>query len=198
MSEDLQSYMAQVLRFRKALNLTSVSDPDEFDRRFIQPSLALLNWMPQKGILLDIGSGMGIPGIPLLLSSPALRGVLVERRKKRAEFLRHLVRTLPHLRAVVMDVDINNVRPLQADVCVARAVTDQQQLLHMAAKHLRLGGRVVMPVPLASAEVRVDGWKLEEESLVETGVQQLVRCYRYVGRRAPEDAGKEPDKSTWT
>jgi len=181
------AYVSEVLRFRKALNLTSVSDHDEFVRRFISPSLALLKWMPEHGRVLDIGSGMGVPGMPLLLANRGLYGLLVERRKKRAEFLRHIVRSLD-LNAEVFDADINHLPCLSADVCVARAVSDERVLLNMCTGHARDSAIAVLPVPVVSRAVSVNGWNSFDESLVDiNGTPQLIRCYRYEAGRVSRE-----------
>ena len=60
----------------------------------VADSLAALPWIPERGRLLDVGSGNGIPAIPLLLARPALRGVLLEPRERRWAFLRETVREL--------------------------------------------------------------------------------------------------------
>ncbi len=181
MQPDLcREYVAEVMRFRRALNLTSVSDPEAFDRRFIRPSLALARYMPDRGRLLDIGSGMGIPGVPLLLACPSLYGVLVERRKKRTEFLRHLIRRLG-LAAEAVDADVRDLDSLRVDVCVARAVTREAELLTMCAPHMIEGGIAVLPVPKAAPKAKVPGWSLQDETLLDAfdGDGQLIRCYRY-------------------
>jgi len=176
------TYVGEVLKFRKALNLTSISDADLFHSRFIMPSLALARWLPEQGRMLDVGSGMGVPGIPLLLAKPGLTGVLVERRKKRAEFLRHVVRTLD-LNAEVYDADINTLPPLRVDICVARAVADEASLLRMFDRHVSRGGIAVLPVPRSHHSVQVDGWNMSGEysvcmdSLQENN--QCVRCYQH-------------------
>ncbi len=181
-SVDCQAYVAEVLKFRRALNLTSISDAGLFTERFIKPSLALAAWLPDQGRLLDIGSGMGVPGIPLLMGMPGLQGVLVERRKKRAEFLRHVIRTLG-LNAVAYDADVRELEPLGIDVCVARAVTDEGALLRMCTPHMVDGGRAVLPVPRDSSVASISGWSLEAEHWVasggEKGDEQRIRCYRY-------------------
>jgi len=174
-----QRYIDEVMRFRKALNLTSINDPVLFAERFVQPSLSLGQWLPATGRLLDIGSGMGVPGIPLLIAHPALHGVLVERRKKRAEFLRHVVRQLS-LDAEVHDSDINALECLCVDACVARAVTDQDELLTMCGRHANPSAIAVLPVPNTSMPARVRGWELEEELRLSGSGDQLIRCYRYV------------------
>ncbi len=180
MKEDAyRIYCHEILRFRKALNLTSVDDEAELMRRFIEPSLQLAAWIPEHSErLLDIGSGMGVPGIPLLIRLPGLHGVLVERRKKRAEFLRHIVRKLK-LNATVYDADINDLPPLDIDVCVARAVTRQDELLNMCRSHVRDGAVAVLPVPRESLPAQGSGWRLQREAAIVAGDEQLIRCYHY-------------------
>jgi 16S rRNA (guanine(527)-N(7))-methyltransferase RsmG len=172
------AYVREVLRFSAALNLTSVKQPEAFHRRFVVPSLALCRWMPKQGRLLDIGSGMGIPGIPILIACRGLQGVLVERRKKRAEFLRHVVRLLG-LNAEVYDRDVQQLDCLHVDVCVARAVTRPEALLTMCAMHVRKGARAVFPVPDDSVPASLPAWRLEEECRVGADVMQKVQIYRY-------------------
>ncbi len=184
-------YVDEVLKFRKALNLTSISQADLFYSRFIQPSITLGRWMPTQGRMLDIGSGMGIPGIPLLISKPELTGVLVERRKKRAEFLRHIVRKLK-LDAEVYDADASALPPLHADVCVARAVTDQSLLLEMCSIHVNPGAIAVFPVPQGDGFVEAEGWMALQQHLIELGgggetTVQQVCCYQY--HKPEEGAG---------
>ncbi|MDQ6992145.1 MAG: class I SAM-dependent methyltransferase [Mariprofundus sp.] len=173
------AYVDEVMRFRKGLNLTSINNHDEFVRKFITPSLALLSCMPKLGRVLDIGSGMGVPGIPLLMANTGLYGVLVERRKKRAEFLRHVVRKLA-LRCDVYDADINDLPRLNVDICVARAVTDERDLLKMCSLHVNPSAIAVLPVPSLSHAVVVDGWTVFDEQRISIdGNEQLIRCYRY-------------------
>ncbi len=181
-----QAYVQEVLKFRKALNLTSIDNEGDFFTRFIEPSLAMAKWIPEKGRLLDIGSGMGVPGVPLLIAKPDLVGVLVERRKKRAEFLRHVVRTLG-LNAEVYDADINYLPNLHVDICVARAVTDEGPLLEMCSPHVNQGAVAVLPVPRTSECAHIAGWLMRGEYSVPVGSSvgnadregQLIRCYHY-------------------
>jgi len=176
------AYVQEVMKFRNALNLTSIMDPEVFYDRFILPSIAMAEWIPDKGRLLDIGSGMGVPGIPLLIFKPELIGVLVERRKKRAEFIRHVVRKLG-LSAEVYDADINDLPCLRVDICVARAVTDEDVLLQMCTPHVNKGAVAVFPVPLSQGPKHVHGWRLiAEHSIAINGADndiQCIRCYRY-------------------
>ena len=182
MPDVCDAYVQEVLKFRKALNLTSIADAELFQSRFIRPSLALLEWLPEHGRMLDVGSGMGVPGIPVLMAKSGLTGVLVERRKKRAEFLRHVVRKLV-LNAEVYDADLVDLAPLRIDVCIARAVADEAQLLAMFSPHVNEGAIAVLPVPRSHPPVDVPRWQMTAEHSVSVGDwqddSQLIRCYRY-------------------
>jgi 16S rRNA (guanine(527)-N(7))-methyltransferase RsmG len=186
-NKSYNAYVQEVLRFRKALNLTSIANENDFFLRFIEPSLAMAEWMPEKGRLLDIGSGMGIPGIPLLITRPDLHGILVERRRKRAEFLRHVVRTL-RLNAEVYDMDINHLPSLHVNICVARAVSNEKRLLEMCRRHVNPGAIAILPVPRSSEHIHLTGWMMRGEYFVpvrsgsghDDGEKQMIRCYHCV------------------
>ncbi len=178
--EDIERYLTETLKFSKAFNLTSVKNARAFHQRFIDPSLALCEWLPQQGVLLDVGSGMGIPGVPILLDRHGLHGVLVERRKKRAEFLRHIVRILG-LDADVYDCDVRALEHVQANACVARAVTRPETLLSMVAPHMLQGAMAVLPTSAEMCPATVAGWDFEgTETVVSGSEKQHVQRYRYL------------------
>lgn len=176
--ETMQTYVQEVLRFRKALNLTSISNPGIFNQRFIEPTLAMMPLMPNTGRLLDIGSGMGIPGIPLMIAFPSIYGVLVERRKKRAEFLRHLIRRL-QLQGEVYDADIRHLPCLHIDVFTARAVTEPESLLNMCVPHANAQACAVLPVAQDTPFSRYHGWHPDSRIVVDAGEQQHIQLYQW-------------------
>jgi 16S rRNA (guanine527-N7)-methyltransferase len=176
--EACDTYVHEALRFSRALSLTSIRNAPDFHRNFVVPSLALCPWMPAQGRLLDIGSGMGIPGVPILIACAGLHGILVERRRKRAEFLRHVVRLLK-LDAEVYDRDVRDLEGLHVDVCVARAVSRPDALLDLCVPHANVGARAVFPVADDCEVVSVPGWQLEKEQMLNEGVAQKVQIYRY-------------------
>jgi len=185
--EKMALYVHEVLRFRKALNLTSVSDEAAFYQRFIHPTLAMLPYMPRHGRLLDIGSGMGVPGVPLMIAMPDMVGVLVERRKKRAEFLRHILRRVG-LRGEVYDADVRHLPCLNIDLFTARAVTEPASLLSMCAPHSNVGAVAVMPVSSEAPLQAYGDWKPVEHSFVDAVNAQQIQHYEWHGQ---EDVSRE-------
>ncbi|MDX8381031.1 MAG: RsmG family class I SAM-dependent methyltransferase [Ghiorsea sp.] len=180
-------YCDEVLKFRKVLNLTSIRDLNIFYKTFILPSVGLERWVPKGAVVLDIGSGMGVPGIPLLIHRQDITGILVERRKKRTEFIRHVIRKLK-LKGVAYDADIHDLEPLHATVCIARAVSEIRVLLKMCDKHIIIGGRAVLPVPNDAVLPSVESWVLNEDFHCEG--QQRIVCYVKVTKHQ-EDVSRE-------
>lgn len=179
LEKSLACYVEEVMRFSRALNLTSVKDRAQFHQRFILPSLALLPMLPSAGRLLDVGSGMGIPGVPILLARPELRGVLVERRQKRAEFLRHLKRSFG-LDAEIHGKDLDQLPGLCVDICVARAVDSVESLLTMCAPHAHEGTLAVLAVPRSGKIINADDWSYQRSNSITAGREsQIIHIYRY-------------------
>jgi len=179
LEDNLVRYVKEVMRFSRALNLTSVKQRAEFHQRFILPSLALLPMLPVAGRLLDIGSGMGIPGIPILLARSKLHGILVERRQKRAEFLRHLKRNFG-LDAEIHGKDLGQLPGLDVDVCVARAVAGIEHLLTMCAPHAHEGTLAVLTVPRSGKVMNTAGWSYQRSNSITAGREsQTIHIYRY-------------------
>jgi 16S rRNA (guanine527-N7)-methyltransferase len=108
--------------------------------RHIFNSTALAALIPQVARVVDLGSGAGLPGIPLALARPDLTMVLLEPMQRRASFLRDCLETL-ELRGVEVVVGRaeNGVSPL-ADCVVARAVAPLNRLIDAAFELLVDGG----------------------------------------------------------
>ncbi len=90
----LLAYLDLLARWNRTYNLTAVRDPAEMVSRHLLDSLAVLPFV-RGTTLADLGSGAGLPGIPLAIAQPDLRVTLVESNGKKARFLRESVRSLP-------------------------------------------------------------------------------------------------------
>jgi len=102
----------------------------------VRESLVGLPWVPVRGRLLDVGSGNGFPGVPLLLARPGVEGVLLEPRERRWAFLREVVRELG-LQAEVRRERLSVHHGDGYDVMTVRGVA--------AATWLADAGRVLRP-----------------------------------------------------
>lgn len=94
----LLDYLALLARWNKTYNLTAVRDPAEMVSKHLLDSLAMHPFVDRLvesgGALADLGTGAGLPGIPLAMVKPGLRVTLVESAGKKARFMREAVRQL--------------------------------------------------------------------------------------------------------
>ena len=97
----LETYISELQHWKRRINLTSLDGTDLCRRLIAEPCWIGLE-LQMSGRLLDLGSGNGSPGIPLLLSCGLQRVHLVEVRQKRAAFLRHLAGVLREQERVVV------------------------------------------------------------------------------------------------
>src|SRR5579875_2418641 len=88
----LIDYIDLLARWNRAYNLTAVRDPPDMIPRHLLDSLAVLPFL-RGATLADLGSGAGLPGIPLAIARPAMQVTLIDSNGKKARFLREAVRT---------------------------------------------------------------------------------------------------------
>lgn len=101
----LLPYLDLLARWNRAYNLTAVRDPGEMVTRHLLDSLAVLPFV-RGTTLADLGSGAGLPGIPLAIARPDIHVTLIESNGKKARFQREAARSL----------QLNNVSVVQARV----------------------------------------------------------------------------------
>jgi 16S rRNA (guanine527-N7)-methyltransferase len=90
------AYLSQLLTWNKTINLTSIQDPFEIVSKHFVDSLTALSAFkfPSQGVVVDVGSGAGFPGVPLKIVQSDFHAVLVEPSQKKCAFLHSIVGTL--------------------------------------------------------------------------------------------------------
>jgi 16S rRNA (guanine527-N7)-methyltransferase len=147
--EAFDLYVRKLLDARRRTNLTSLRDRDAIERRLFLESIALLNALTDAGAVespvIDVGTGAGIPGLPLKIMRPDLEVVLLDATGKKVRFLEEVLRHL----------GLNGVRVLQGRaeelahdlahreayaLALARAVAPLRILVELALPFVRQGG----------------------------------------------------------
>lgn len=139
----LLTYRDELVRWNGAYNLTAVRDPVEMVTRHLLDSLALLPALHDLPItrLLDVGSGAGLPGIPLALARPEWRVTLLDSNGKKARFLRHAVRMLQLTHVEVIEARVEQHAPAEPyDAIVSRAFAALGEFVDVTAGLLASGG----------------------------------------------------------
>lgn len=140
----LEKYVADLDRWNRRVNLVSCRTPGEFVERHLLDSLAAARFVREGAEGADLGSGAGLPGIPLAIVTGA-RWTLVEPRERRASFLRSVARSLELDHVVVVGERAEELakRGWRWDLVTARAVWKPERFLEIATRMLRAGGMAV-------------------------------------------------------
>lgn len=157
--DKLGGFLARMLEVNKSHNLTAITDPDQAWTRHVADALTLLPMLAALGEtprVIDVGSGGGVPGIPLAIAMPAAAFTLIDATGKKVEFLR----------ACAADLLLANVTILQAraerlghdkahreayDAAIARAVGPLPTLVELLAPLIKPDG-VALAIKGAKAD----------------------------------------------
>ncbi len=134
--ERLLDYLELLTRWNAAYNLTAVRLPQDMIARHLLDSLAVAK-LVRGDSLADLGTGAGLPGIPLAILAPDRLHVLIDSNGKKARFLREAVRTLGLTNARVEQTRVEDARGQYACI-TARAFATLGEML-------RLGGHLLAP-----------------------------------------------------
>jgi len=113
--------------------------------------------LPERGVLVDIGSGAGLPGVVLAMLRPSLDVILLEPLLRRSVFLEECVATLRLSNATVVRARAEDkaAAHIKADIATARAVAPLDRLVGWAARLLRPGGEL-LAIKGQSAEEEIE------------------------------------------
>lgn len=125
--ERLLDYQALLARWNATYNLTAIRDPLEMISRHLVDSLAILPYV-QGQTLADLGTGPGLPGIPLAIARPQLQVLLVDSNGKKVRFLREAIRSLKLENVRAVQSRVEEVEG-QFDCITARAFASLEDML---------------------------------------------------------------------
>lgn len=136
----LEQYLRLLAQWNRVHNLTTITDPEEMVTKHLLDSLSVWRYLPEARIL-DVGTGAGLPGIPLALACPDRAFVLLDSRAKKLGFVRHAVRELGLANAQTVHARVEDYRPDNAfDGVIARAFAALPKLAELARPLLKPGG----------------------------------------------------------
>ena len=156
-----EGYRAGVLEWNEKVNLTAITDPEEFEMKHFADSVmsAGNDIMKNAKKIIDVGTGGGFPGIPLAILFPDKQFTLMDSLGKRIKIIDQLAK----------EIGINNVELVHAraedlakkkeyreqyDVCVSRAVANLATLSEYCIPFVKIGGYFA-PYKTAAAEEEI-------------------------------------------
>jgi len=144
--ERLSRYVELLDKWNRTYNLTAIREPERIVTHHVLDALAVLPHLPPRESLslLDVGSGGGVPGIPLAIARPAWRVVLLDSNHKKGAFLTQAVidLALANASAAIERVEAY-APPSRFDVVISRAFAELPAFVESAMRHVASDGMLV-------------------------------------------------------
>jgi len=135
--QSLLAYLSLLQKWNQSYNLTAIRDPAEMVSQLLLDALVALPFI-DRGPILDVGTGAGLPGVPLAIARPDLSFTLLDSNGKKIRFINQVV---IELQITNLDVVQSRVEDFQADesfaIVVSRAYADMAKLI-TSTSHLLL------------------------------------------------------------
>jgi 16S rRNA (guanine527-N7)-methyltransferase len=179
--EAFSLYLSELKKWSRAYSLTSLrTDEDIVIKHFLDSFLYLTVLPDDIRSLADVGSGAGFPGLPIKILMPHVRVFLIEPSGKKAAFLRNIIRKLGLSDIRVLETRIEDVRDIEVDVAVTRALFRADEFEKKASHVVRKGGLLVMNKgPKAGSELAgLAGVEVREVALPLTNIKRNLVVIR--------------------
>jgi 16S rRNA (guanine527-N7)-methyltransferase len=142
-------FLAELKKWGQKINLTAIKDDRDIVIKHVLDSLSYLyGFTPAPGLrLLDMGSGAGFPALPIKIACPGISITMVDSVKKKASFLRHIIRTLKLTETAVIDTRMEEISTdflSSFDIVTARAFSDMKSVISAGMPFLKPDGIMVL------------------------------------------------------
>jgi len=177
LADDIQASLVQYLvlldKWNKTYNLTAVRDIRQMVSHHLLDSLSVNPYLHGQHVL-DVGTGAGLPGIPLALANPDKQFVLLDSAMKRTRFVIQAVGELGLTNVQVRQTRVEDYKPEQLfDTIISRAFTAMDDFV-LATQHLCQADGLLLAMkgrfPAQEINGLPDQWQIKLESLEVPGV----------------------------
>ena len=180
--EKMIAFCGLIIKSNKLYNLTSITQIDDMLKKHILDSFSINKLMKGKSVL-DIGSGAGLPGIPLAIANPEQKYLLLDSNNKKIIFLNH----------VKINLDVKNVNLLHSriedfrskdgfDTIVCRSYSSLSTIYLNSVKHLRKEGIII------AMKGKFPERELSELKAIDKNVDYDVKNLKVLGLKAERHA----------
>ena len=142
--ERLLQYIELLAKWNKVYNLTAVREPRRMVGQHILDSLSVIPSLGDCTTIIDVGTGAGLPGIPLAIANPALQVTLLDTVSKKTAFVRHTIGELSlGANAVAINARVEDFQPAQPfDAVISRAFAEIKDFVEGAGHLCKADGRM--------------------------------------------------------
>src|SRR5262245_38642042 len=143
-ADKLLAYRALLLKWNKTYNLTAIRDPEEVLIQHLLDSLVVAPFLPHgPQTLADVGSGGGLPGIPLAIARPGIAVTLVETSSKKSAFQQQAKIELGLNNVSIYSGRVEDYEPKQSfDGVISRAFAELKDFVNWSGDLAKDGGKL--------------------------------------------------------
>lgn len=142
--EQLLHYIALLDKWNKVYNLTAVREPERMIGLHILDSLSVLPHLGDCSNIIDVGTGGGLPGIPLAITNPAVRVTMLDTIAKKTTFVRQAIGDLGLKNAEVVTGRVESYQPaIKFDCVISRAFAELKDFVEGAGHLCTVGGAML-------------------------------------------------------
>lgn len=194
--ERLLAYLDLLAKWNRAYNLTAIRQREQMISRHLFDSLAVLPYL-HSGTLLDVGSGAGLPGIPLALADPRRRITVLDSNGKKTRFLDHVKRELGLDQVTVVRARVEEYVPVTPYAMVISRAFASLDAMIASCRHLVAKDGELLAMKGQYPHDEVDalggmGWSLSVQELTVPELDEARCLIRLAPARAGDD-GLGPD-----
>lgn len=194
--EKLLQYLTQLQKWNRTYNLTSIRDPEQalthhiFDSLSVVPPIA--TYCSEKDIehpiLMDVGSGGGLPGVVLAISMPKAHITCVDTVEKKIAFIRHVAGVLKLTNLNAKHARIESLEPADADLVISRAFASLDDFVTLAGRHIKKGGYLLgmkgkLPAQEITTIIDKKEWCVTRTEQLEVPELHAERCLVWMNRK---------------
>ncbi len=150
----LNNYAAMLIKWNKVYSLTAISSLRQIKILHLIDGLSLIPHLPDNGLVLDVGSGMGVPGIIIAIMKPDLQVTLIDSSSKKIAFLRQVKIELGLVNLEIINSRVEKYDSQKFDIITSRAFADLSLFISLTEHLLNDSGYyLAMKSQQASNEV---------------------------------------------
>lgn len=142
--QKLLAYLALIHKWNKIYNLTAVRDPQQMLSRHLLDSLAVIPYFSGVESVLDIGTGAGLPGIPLAICYPQTAVTLIDSVAKKTRFLQQAKAELALTNVTIVTGRVEQVSLPKFAIITARAFATITEIIDLAGRHCEDSGKLLL------------------------------------------------------
>lgn len=142
------AYMTNLLEWNEKINLTAITEEDDIILKHFIDSLTILEYIPEKSNVIDVGTGAGFPGIPLKIVREDINMTLMDSLNKRITFLNEVINKLGLKKINAIHSRAEELAKMpehreKYDIAVSRAVANLSTLSEYMIPFVKVGGKCI-------------------------------------------------------